>query len=478
MPARTDLYNRWAQEMRRGSLLRAGERVGVAVSGGPDSVLLLEFAKALAGKMGLVVSAVHFNHHLRGAESDADERFVREMARRLGVVFLRGEADVARVARERRRNLEATARDLRYRFFFSLIDRGRLDKVATAHTANDQAETVLLRLLRGAGTRGLGGIYPALEGRIVRPFLSLRRGQVEAELARRGLAFRVDSTNLQARFRRNKVRKELLPWLEKEFNAEMVPLLKELASRARDDEEYLEQQARERAQPWRVRDNEEEKIAARPLAGFPPALARRTLRQMVAAARGSLAGISHRHIEALRHLAAGAQSGRWLVLPGNLVARRDFEWLVIGPGSAWPANCDFSFAIAPPAEVTVPQLGVTLQFKIVERAEVRRAYNGQESTWLDPLKLPGELLLRNWRGGDRFCPVGCRKAQKLKELFRQRRIPAGQRKAWPVLASGEEIVWVRGFPVAASVAASPEAGRVMMVMESAGEAVPRRAEPR
>jgi len=477
MPARTDLYNRWAQEMRRGSLLRAGERVGVAVSGGPDSVLLLEFAKALAGKLGLVVSAVHFNHHLRGEESDADERFAREMAGRLGVAFLRAEADVARVARERRRNLEATARELRYRFFFSLIHRGRLDKVATAHTANDQAETVLLRLLRGAGTRGLGGIYPALEGRIVRPFLSLTRAQVEAELARRNLEFRVDSTNLQARFRRNRVRKELLPWLEKEFNAEMVPLLTELADRARDDEEYLEQQARERARPWRVRENEEEKIPVRPLTEFPPALARRVIRQMVAAAGGSPVGVAHRHIEALRHLAADAQSGRRLGLPGNLVARRDFEWLVIGPGPAWPSNDDFSFAISPPAEVTVPQLDITLQFKIVERAEVGRAYNGQEGIWLDPLKLPGELFLRNWRGGDRFCPLGCRKAQKLKELFRQRRIPAGQRKAWPVLESGKEIVWVRGFPVAASVVASPEAGRVMMVLETAGEPVSRRAEP-
>jgi tRNA(Ile)-lysidine synthase len=474
MPAHTNLYSQWAQEMRRSGLLRAGERVGVAVSGGPDSVLLLEFANALVGKMGLVVSAVHFNHHLRGTESDADECFVRELAGRLGVAFLRGEADVARVAREKRRNLEATARELRYRFFFSLIHRGRLDKIATAHTANDQAETVLLRLLRGTGTRGLGGIYPSLEGRIVRPFLSLTRAQVEQELARRGLEFRVDSTNLQGRFRRNKVRRELLPWLEREFNTETAPLLVELAQRARDDEEYLEHQARERARPWRVRENEEERIPVRPLAEFPPALVGRVLRQMILAARGSLAGVSHRHIEALRHLATGAQSGRWMVLPGNLIAHRDFEWLVIGKAMAQPTGSDFSFAITPPAVVAVPQLGLTLQFKIVGQAEVGRAYNGQEVGWLDPLKFAGELRLRNWRAGDRFCPLGCRKAQKLKELFRQRRIPAGQRKVWPVLESGNEIVWVRGFPVAASVAASPEAGRVMMVLESAGAPIARR----
>jgi tRNA(Ile)-lysidine synthase len=454
--------------MERSQLFRPGERVGVAVSGGPDSVLLLEFMKQMAHEKGLVVAVVHFNHHLRGTESDQDERFVRDLAARLDLEFIRGGADIARLAREKRQNLEATARAIRYRFFVSLVNRGRLDKVATAHTANDQAETVFLRLLRGTGTRGLGGIYPALEGKIVRPFLSLRRAEIEAELQRRNLEFRLDSTNLDPRLRRNKIRRELFPWLQERFNVDMIPLLKELADRARDDEEYLEAQAREHAHAWRVREGTAERIPVRPFAEFPPAIARRVLRQMIFAARGSLQGITHRHIEALYRLATEAQSGRSLALPGDLVARREFDWLVVGPPSGRADKSGYCFAIEAPAEVSIPQLGVTFRFTIVGAEELGRAYNTSGKGCLDPAKLPGELVLRNWQAGDRFQPLGCGKLLKLKELFRQQKIPLEQRRFWPVLESGKEIVWVRGFPAAASVAVSAESRQAILI----GEGVP------
>ena len=466
MPRGSDLYARWSAEMRREGLFHAGDRVGVAVSGGADSVLLLEFMKQFARTKGLVVTAVHFNHHLRGAESDEDEAFVRELARSAGIEFTRGEADVARVARERHRNLEATARELRYRFFLSLIARARLDKVATAHTANDQAETVLLRLLRGTGSRGLGGIYPVLEGKVFRPFLNLTRADIETEMGRRKLAFRTDSTNRNARLRRNRIRMELIPALRRDFGVDVVPLLKGLAERSRDDEEFLEDLARERAQPWRVREGLVEKIPVRSLIDFPRALARRVLRQMIQSIRGSLSGITHRHLEAVYRLATEAQSGRCVVLPGNLLARRDFEWLTVGPPAPGGGNSDFAFAVVPPAAVKVPGLGVTVRLKIVGPEEFGRAYNtGSERGFVDPVKLPGELVLRNWRAGDRFRPQGSRNFLKLKELFRQRRIPVEQRRLWPVLVSGNEIVWVRGFPPAASVTACRTSQQAMMISE-------------
>lgn len=463
MSQRTDLCLRWVAEMGRSELFRPGERVGVAVSGGPDSVLLLEFMRRLAREKGLVLAVVHFNHYLRGTESDEDERFVRDLAERHGLEFMRGGANVARLARERRRNLEATARELRYRFFFSLVNRGRLDKVATAHTANDQAETVFLRLLRGTGTRGLGGIYPILGGKIVRPFLSLTRAEIEAELRRRNLESRLDSTNRDPRLRRNQVRLELFPWLQERFNVDIIPLLKELSDRARDDEEYLESQAREHAHAWRVREGAEGKIPVRPFAEFPPAIARRVLRQMILTARGSLQGITHRHIEALRRLASEAQSGRCLALPGNIAARREFDWLIVGPQPERRAQSGFCYALEVPAEVSIPQLGVTFRFKIVGPEEFGRAYNKGGKACLDLQKLPGGLVLRNWRAGDRFQPPGCGKALKLKELFRQRKIPLERRKLWPVLESGKEIVWVQGFPVAASVAVTAESRQAVVI---------------
>jgi tRNA(Ile)-lysidine synthase len=451
--------------MRRKEVFHAGQRVGVAISGGPDSVLLLHFMHALAGEGGLTLAAVHFNHHLRGAESDGDEAFVRDLAASLQMEYLRGEAEVGRVARERRHNVEAVAREVRYRFFFSLVDQGRLDRVATAHTANDQAETVLMRLLRGTGTRGLGGIYPVLEGKVVRPFLGLTRAEVMQEIAARQIEYRVDSSNLNPHLRRNKVRMEFLPLLAREFNPEIVPLLKQLADRARDDEACLERQARDRAHPWRVREGREERIPIRPLREFPAGLERRVLRQMLHSVRGSLHGLTHGHVEALRRFASEAQSGKSLSLPGGVVARKEFAWLVLAPtppGSEQPA---FSYAVVIPGVLTVPELGCRFSFKILNRDDAGQRYNEQMLVGLDPQKLRGQVVLRNWRAGDTFYPLGSRGFRKLKELFRERKIPEVRRKVWPVLANESQIFWVRGFPPGSPAAASNETCRVLIVEE-------------
>jgi tRNA(Ile)-lysidine synthase len=465
MRQQSELYTRWAHEMRRKQLFHAGERVGVAVSGGPDSVLLLHFLRNFSAQMGLTLAVVHFNHHLRGAESNADERFVHQLADAHGLEFLHGEAAVAGVARANRRNVEATARELRYRFFFSLVSKGLVDKVATAHTTNDQAETVLLRLLRGTGARGLGGIYPVLEGKVFRPFLSLTHAEILNELEERKLECRTDSTNLETRLRRNKIRLELLPLLSREYNPEIVSLLKQLADRARDDEAYLEQQARERARPWRVREGSVEKIPVRPLADFPPAIARRVLRQMLQAVWGSLRGVSYAHIEALLRFAIDAQSGRSLVLPRGMLARKEFDWLSIRQEPGGQPETGFSCPVQVPGEVTVPQLGVVFRFKIVHPDRLAKGYNSLQMAGLDPRKLSGQLLLRNWRAGDRFQPLGSRKLQKLKELFRQQQIPRERRKLWPLLAAGQDVVWVRGFPPGEAVAAAGGAGEILIVEE-------------
>ena len=413
----------------------------------------------------MTLAAVHFNHHLRGAESDGDEALVRDLAASLQMEYLRGEAEVGRVARERRRNLEAVARELRYRYFFSLVDQGRLDRVATAHTANDQAETVLMRLLRGTGTRGLGGIYPLLEGKVVRPFLGLTRAEVMQEIAARGLPYRVDSSNLNTRLQRNKVRMELLPLLAKEYNPEIIPLLNQFADRARDDEACLERLARDRAHPWRVREGREERIPIRALLEFPPALARRVLRQMLQMVRGSSHGLTHAHIESLRRFAAEAQSGKIQTLPGGALARKEFSWLVVGPTAREPGGGEFSYPVTFPGELAVRELGCTFRFKILNRDDPGKAYNLSKLVGLDPQKLRGELVLRNWRAGDSFCPIGSRGVRKLKELFRERKIPEVRRKGWPVLLCAGQIVWVRGFPPGRGVAATDQTQRVLIVEE-------------
>lgn len=470
MRSQSKLYDRWAQEMQQAKLFRPGERIGIAVSGGPDSVLLLDFLFRLGRKVGFLTAAVHFNHHLRGAESDADEAFVAGRASELGIEFFRAEAPIARIARERRSNVEATARKLRYRFFFSLVNANRLDKVATAHTADDQAETVLLRLFRGTGARGMGGIHPVLGGKIIRPFLSVTRHEIELEIGERELPFRVDSTNRDLRFTRNRIRHDVLPLLQGEFNPVIVKVLKGFADRAREDEAFLDEQARERARPWRIREDQEEKIPIRPLAEFPPAIAKRVLRQMIVSARGSLLGINSLHIDELLHFVHASQSGGKLSLPGGLEASKQLEWLVIRPAASCSQPAGYVFSVSPPAEISISQLQLKFKFRIVEnieRVQSEWKYNENEGIYIDFGKLRGDLVLRNWMAGDYFCLSGHRKSQKLKEIFLKRRIPSEQRRLWPVLLSGGETVWVRGFSPSDDLAATPISQRILVIEEEA-----------
>ena len=466
MPTLKDIYHRWLAETRKHPFAHAGDRIGAAVSGGPDSVLMLEFLVQMAGDAGFQVAVVHFNHHLRGAESNEDENFVRELAERHGVPFFRGEARVAEEARKRRRNLEATAREFRYRFFLGLIRQGKVDKVATAHTLDDQAETVLLHILRGTGTRGLGGIHRSLQDKVVRPFLDLTRAEIEAEIVKRNLPFRVDSTNLDTRFRRNKVRRELLPILEREYNPEIKRLLSEMAGRAREDEAWLDQQARERAGAWRLREDGAERISRMALRNMPPTLARRVLRQMLSEVAGSLAGATHRHIEALHRFALESQSGKALQLPRGLAARIEFDWLILSSGKGNAKPPEFVYTVEVPGTIEVPEISLSLTFKIVGAKDTDRRYNRWEWPELNPLRMPQRLVFRNWRPGDRYCPSGSQKSVKVKELFRRHRVPLGERSRRPVLDSEQGIVCARGLPAATWAAAKKGSGKILVISET------------
>ena len=240
------------EQTQRRKMLRAGDRVGVAISGGADSVALLRLLLELRDELGIVISGVHFNHGLRGAESDADEDFVGELLRKHDLEFFveRSPAVGGAVASDALtgRGIEADARDLRYAFFGHLLRNGEVTRIATAHTLDDQAETVLLRMIRGTGVHGLRGILPsrsatglreADSSEIVRPLLGVHRTEIEAYLRKLGQGWREDSSNQSMEFTRNRVRHELLPWLEEQFNPEIKQRLAELAEVALEEDAII-----------------------------------------------------------------------------------------------------------------------------------------------------------------------------------------------------------------------------------------------
>jgi tRNA(Ile)-lysidine synthetase-like protein len=634
------LAERLLGHIRREELLRAGDRVGVAVSGGIDSVALLRLLLELRGGLGLVLSVVHFNHGLRGAESDADQEFVAGLAREHGLEFYVAGGDVARQAAEDGYGVEAAARELRYGFFWELMGaaedgsedsgtsrakaRGRgsvdrsagsaappesrpqglkpesleefngtteilpfpnpspaavgalpfpnplLTKIATGHTLDDQAETVLMRLIRGTGLRGLGGIYPRIVssqivstqierpqievegedeeayGEIVRPLLRTRRHELEAYLVEIKQPWREDSTNADLKFTRNRVRSLVLPLLEREFNPGVVEGLAELAEIARDEEDYWENEISgwlgtvvQWSQPEWTRESEQTPVSSAlvqiqgcdavgaienaeqtepekstvvetpggvgtgtgrqgvlrsaqddsdlGLEESGPAVMNasvsrpwlltepRAVQKRVLKAIGERAGIplEFKHVEEiLRFAAEDGPSGKELSLPlGWKIVREPEAMVFVTPDLRRQERVpDYEYSLVVPGRIIVPEIeGVIEALRVVSRSinptsiapELPVAeYNPEQLLRAD--LLPEQLIVRNWRGGDRFWPAHTKAPKKVKELLQERHVAQPERRLWPVATSGDEIVWMRGFPVPARLSGKREKEAILI----------------
>lgn len=475
--------------IRRHELLKAGDRVGVAVSGGLDSVALLRLLLELRKELGVVLSIVHFNHKLRGVESDADEAFVAELARVHKLELQRSSADAAAHAAQHHLSVEAAARNLRYGFFRQILEDGRLTRVATAHTLDDQAETVLLRLVRGAGTRGLAGIYPRLrasgvrlqDGRqeeptIVRPLLAIRREELQAYLNALGQSWREDASNRDLRFARNRLRHGILPRLARNLNPAVRETLAETAEIARAEEEYWEREtARVLPQVWdaaagRRLDSRRAAGATKTggalrlpiLRSLPLALQRRIVR-----AAGESLGLrlEFRHVEEVLALAAGsAASAKSALLPGGWAVLRRGQELRLEPAKT-RQSADYEYRFSIPGEVQVLEAGTVIEAITVLMAELPAEYNRERL--FDSSRLAKELTVRNWRPGDRFWPAHIRSPKKIKELLQERHVTGPERQAWPVVVDGDRIVWVRGFPAPAQLQPENGAKEAIVIREKA-----------
>ncbi len=491
---RSNLSQELLKHIRSAEFLRPGDRLGVAVSGGADSVALLLLFLELREKLGIVLSVVHFNHKLRGKASDADEQFVAKLAAKHGLEFHTASVYVAKKAKREKANLEDTARRARYDYFRSLTESGTCERIAVAHTADDQAETVLAHILRGTGLAGLGGIHP-MAGAVIRPLLNVRRSELRRFLRTQKQIWREDATNRDTKRMRARIRKKLLPLLEKQFQPAIVEHLATLADLAREDEAFLDAIATERLSALVQESGKEARITfddlLQPLkkGGFSAkneentvktnemewmtALSKRLVRQMVDRIKPRAGQLGARHVESVLELARSGRSGSSLFLPGGVEIRRERNALVFraiensGIRSTRTASKEFSYSIdlaSGTRGIRVEELGCVFRFREIDWPR-KRGETSKDGGVLDRARLRFPLVLRNWCPGDRLRPQGHQSAHKLKRLLNEKRISRWERDGWPVLTSGGILVWARGFAVAAEFAANEGTRTGILIVE-------------
>jgi tRNA(Ile)-lysidine synthase len=412
---------------RRG-LLKGGERVLVAVSGGPDSMALLHALTLLVPPLDLELHVAHFDHRLR-AVSGRDAAFVGRAAARLGLPATARAADSSHVPKGR--SPEEIARERRYAFLEETAEAIGATAIATGHTLDDQAETVLMRVLAGTGTHGLGGIPPR-RGRVIRPLIDLRHSDTVAFCRALGIRPRIDASNTDPAFRRNAIRADLIPFLIDRFNARAPEALARLADLARDEDLLLDELAAEAIRPEEVPGGVRLPVEA--LLALPPALQRRVLRR--------IAPMDAAHTERVLRLCRDGATGDRVELPAPLNATLSYGSLLIGRRPSAPAA-------AGPAGISVP--GVTdlplwsMRVRTWIETEPPRAWpDGRGICVLDAARARPPLAVRSPRRGDRFRPLGMGSEKRLGDFFTDAKVPRDERGAVPLVTSGERIAWVVG----------------------------------
>lgn len=442
-------------------MFAAGQKVGVAVSGGADSVALLAALRELAPRFDLHLRVLHLDHGLRGEESRGDAEFVRELAASWGLPAV---METARIPADG--NLEESARKARLAFFRQRI-AGGLDRIATGHTRSDQAETVLFRFLRGSGSAGFAAIRPVTANGLVRPLIEVERGEVRGWLRDHGIAWREDSSNRDPAFARNRIRHQLLPKLSADWNPALEATLARTADWALAEEAYWQEEIGRLAQGLFTRRPGTVVVRADQLSILPLAIARRLVRRAVEEVKGDLRGVDFDHIQAVVDLARGSQ-GRGRVETRSVEVIRSLDWLRFAPSHlARPA---WSLTLSPPAPAVYSGANFSIS---LELAENRGTFGPDVSVYnermdcLDWRAVSGPLELRSWLPGDRYHPARCSGEERLKTLFERDRIPVWERWEWPVLTAGSAILWARRFGPSSAAAASAASKMVLQIREIA-----------
>ncbi len=424
-------------------MVNSGDKIVVAVSGGPDSVCLLKILFQLQRWLNISLIVAHLNHGLRPKEDERETEFVANLSRSLNLTLAYDKAD--NLTKAHGSSIEEKARKIRYQFLEKVLDEYHAQKVALGHNMNDQAETVLMHLLRGTGPTGLSGIPPIRQKRFIRPLIDITRDEIHTYLKQKDISFMMDSSNLEKRYLRNKLRLELIPLLLN-YQPRLIEHLGELASLCRQEDQFMEEEAKKGLQMVTLDSSGHSlELSLDTFKGLSTPLRYRILRQAIKQVKGDLRRIDIGHIKAIIDLADSVRPQIRMNLPEDLMVKRIYDRLRFSLGTEIETE-DFSYHIKDSGVFKIPEINQTLSLEEIPKEDFSSSPSPNEA-FLDLDRLKWPLRVRNFRAGDKFIPFGLNGFKKVKDVFIDNKIPSEERKRIPILEDCNEIVWLSGIRI-------------------------------
>jgi tRNA(Ile)-lysidine synthase len=459
MEKQGDIINKIRSTIRRYRMINRGDKVIVAVSGGPDSVCLLDALNRLSHDLEISLVVAHYNHGLRKHEDEFEIRLVRDIAALMGIPF---EVEKASAHLKNSSSLEEKAREARYAFLEKIRNKHAAQKIAMGHNLNDQAETVLMRLLRGSGPSGLAGIPPVRDGRIIRPLIELKRDEIMHHLKTTSLPFALDSSNSDKRHLRNRMRLELVPMLL-DYQPKILEHLGVLSKIIRDEDSLLESMALE----WikreaAITDPENISMSLQSINKLPDPLKNRVIRNILKQVDGNIYPMEYDHVISVSELLDSEQPQCSVDLPNGIVVKRIYDRLQITASSDNEIR-KYSYAVNNPGKIFLDDIGLSLQVDEIEGCLNYPVDDSTSTAYLDAAKLHYPLIARNFKPGDRFVPLGMTGHKKIKNFFIDLKVPSEKRAFTPILTSGDKIVWVCGYRIDERFKVTAQTKRILKV---------------
>jgi tRNA(Ile)-lysidine synthase len=444
-------------------LIKPGALVLLAFSGGIDSTALFYILLNLQTELNFTLVLAHFNHMIRGDEADKDEEFVRDLAEKETLQLEVERYNVPMLAHKQSLSLEDAARKARYEFLFRTAEKIHAHKIAIAHNRGDNAETFLLNLLRGSGTKGLSGMKP-MQNKIIRPLLQCKRREIEQFLNSREIRYRIDSTNVDTKYARNRVRYDLIPYLEKQFNPNIESTLIHEADIIAVEDDYLKIQAQKIFEEISKSDARGIHFKINSLLQLHKALQRRLLRLAIRHIKGDLKRIRWCHINDIMQIMTESKDDAEVALPQGIIAKKHNKEILIGCEIS-EKKVNFCKTVPVSGILKIKEIDENYTIRVEPIKTVKNKYmqKDNDNAFLDADKLGKQLIVRNRREGDLFFPLGSKGKKKLKAFLIDKKIPRQKRDMIPLFIAREEIAWVAGLAIGEHFKIDPSTRNVVII---------------